>query len=234
MGSLYESTAFISLQAIKLIKEFSALPEEEFTKLSDKLLINSNNQELLSYIFRRNIPNLAKEVMVIKTLSDKGPQTPERQFLAYGWSLYLLYEFASKGQKPQLYGIEKQLADNELTADQLQALMDVTAKQFAQITSAKEGIKYLRLIGAFTYDPSKWVGPTFTLRWKEAIDNWKKFADSPLPIASKLFDKASGLKDNLKKITDSLSQRFKDDPDYPEWAKWVNKIFPQDMPQNQK
>jgi hypothetical protein len=66
------------------------------------------------------------------------------------------------------------------------------------------------------------------------MEQWKKFADSPLPIASKIFKKVPVLKDNIKQITDLLSQRFRDDPDYPEWAKWVNKIFPKDMPQNQK
>jgi hypothetical protein len=227
-GAFYESTSFISLPAIKLIKEFSALPPEEFEKQVDKLLPSSNNQELLSYIFRENIRNTPGLVEIVETLDRKTSQTAELRFLSYGWALYLLYEFTESNEFSfGWHQGSKSFKIDKINDTQREVLINVAGKQFAEITSVKEGIKYLRLIGIFTYDISNFEQTKFIgSGWKWHMEQWKKFADSPLPIASKLFEKAPALKDNLKKITDSLSQRFKDDPDYPEWAKWVNKIFP--------
>ena len=56
-------------------------------------------------------------------------------------------------------------------------------------------------------------------------EKWDEF-NSPTPIDSLLFKKVPALKDNLKQVAQMLSKRFEDDKDYPEWQKWVNKIFP--------
>jgi len=96
---------------------------------------------------------------------------------------------------------------SELNNTQRQSLVDISTKILSEIKTVKEGIKLLGLLdGLAPYSSDLAVRP------------------------STMFGRTPKLKDKLKQITNDLSQKFKDDKDYSEWEKWVNKIFPPASP----
>ncbi|MBI5779181.1 MAG: hypothetical protein HZA49_06965 [Planctomycetes bacterium] len=235
--SLWEGQEIISLQAITSIKNSwfkeSRYMRDAFLVEKQDLLTNSNDSDLLSYFFRRcqSLGNISEMIELIKCLSDDNPIMANRKFLSYGFSLYVLYELNHQMDMPENFGISTVGAGSKvvmgrwiLNDSQKQILIDIASKKLSEVTTITEGLKYLRLIGMFTYDPSD-HRPTDAV-W--ADEKWQEF-NSPTPIDSLLFKKVPTLKDNLKKAAQSLSKRFENDKDYPEWQKWVNKIFPEDQ-----
>ena len=202
-------------------KKLNAVEWYELIKKRQKArILNSNNQELLLFLFNkrttqtsawgRTIGGVTRaSIELIQTFAYEMVDTPEMRFLSYGLSLYSLYHFEDDKIYP--FYVSRKLDENHR-----RVLIDIASQKFSQITNPKDGIKYLRLISLFTYDDSdrRWLGGPFSpfeeIRGKE----------------SKLFSRAPGLKDKLQPIALGLSERLKDDPDYPEWQKWVNKIFP--------
>ncbi|HLD36507.1 MAG TPA: hypothetical protein VJC37_07275 [Planctomycetota bacterium] len=223
-SSLWAGQEIISIQAIKAIKKLMIKEDlndghstDVFQKEKQDLLDNSNNNELLSYLFRRCqlYGNISETVELIKRLSENNPSMPNRKFLSFGFSLYTLYDLSEQGGHDE---------SNKwfLNESQKQILIAIVTKKLSEASSISEGLKYLRLIGMFNYDPTiKYVADN--TEWSK--EKWDEF-NSPTPIDSLLFKKVPALKDNLKQVAQMLSKRFEDDKDYPEWQKWVNKIFP--------
>ncbi|MFA5795367.1 MAG: hypothetical protein WC980_09940 [Candidatus Brocadiia bacterium] len=256
LNAIGESLGLISPEAIKIWKETVKAPIPTFDEImkewkptenqpymsyNEQLkaieirqqdwLLNSNNQDLLLLSFVRSLhwyylrannkgmafktfedakgSGLNKAIDLVDTLANKGIDTPERRFLAYGIALFMLHEFSEENKFYSQHTIPllAQLNDN-----QKQVLIDIASQKFSQITNPKEGIKYMRLISLFIDDLS--LGGPFSpfkeIRDKESI----------------LFNRAPALKDKLQSIALTFSERFKNNPDYPEWTKWVNKIFP--------
>ncbi len=229
----------ISPQAIKTIKRLQSLSADAFQKEQQDLWTKSNNSELLNYLFRRcqRYGNISDAVELLRRLSDNNPSMPNRKFLAYGFSLYILHELTNRsGGRIMDFGyinsrgekFDKAMADRWLINEsQKQVLIDIAAGKLSEVTGISEGLKYLRLVGMLVYDPNGGHTAAGNLKWSE--EKWQAF-NSPAPIDSPLFKKVPALKDNLKAAAQTLSQRFENDKDYPEWQKWVNKIFPETQP----
>ncbi|MBI4711930.1 MAG: hypothetical protein HY762_01285 [Planctomycetes bacterium] len=215
LRALWVSDEIISPQAIKVIKEFEGLSPSKFQKQQERLLLKSNNQELLTYLFRRALreSNMFDVIRMIKTISDEGLDTPERRFLAYGFALFMLYEFTD--ELGPLYEHTAKLTDT-----QREVLIEIATRKFSQISGSKQGIKYLLLTNMFPYGTC-WSSSGCPAQC-DSLPDFRRDA--------RLFEVAPSLKDNIQKIIPTLSGQFKDDKDFPEWQKWVNKIFSVEIP----
>lgn len=198
----YPSTSIKSrVECFRNIKHLQGLKEKEFQKQRDKLLAESNNIELLFYLFRQGLQEggVDQALSIIETLLARGKVTPEQRFIGYGLAAHILdyhhiYKDVIPGHRkglkryaPARYQVFEAVKD--ITPVQHQALNDIIIKSLSGIKTIEEGIKYLRKLG------------------------------------SKILKEDTDLRDSLKVITDNLSQQFKEEKDYPEWAKWVKKIF---------
>ncbi|MBI5778616.1 MAG: hypothetical protein HZA49_04070 [Planctomycetes bacterium] len=222
--SLWAGQEIVSLQAIRAIEDLWLKEwrgkQDVFLAEKQDLLDNSNNSEVLGYLFRRCqlYGNISETVELIKRLSENNPSMPNRKFLSFGFSLYTLYDLDDQNVKADM---DKW----SLNESQKQTLIAIATKKLSEVTSISEGLKFLRLIGMFNYDPTiKYVADN--TEWSK--EKWDEF-NSPAPIDSPLFKKVPALKDNLKAVAQTLSKRFENDKDYPEWQKWVDKIFPEDQ-----
>jgi hypothetical protein len=231
--SLWAGQEIVSLQAIRAINDLWLKEwrwrgkQDAFLTEKQDLLDNSNNSELLSYLFRRcpSWNDIAEMVELIKRLSEHNPSMPNRKFLSFGFSLYVLYDLDERRGAELRDASSKKWLINE---SQKQTLINIAARKLSEVTSISEGLKYLRLIGMFNYDPTiKYV--TDNTEWSK--EKWDEF-NSPAPIDSPLLKKLPTLKANLKEVAQSLSKRFANDKGYPEWQKWVTKIFPDETPDN--
>lgn len=71
---------------------------------------------------------------------------------------------------------------------------------------------------------------TVIIKEWENIKTIREGLDHITGLDKRMFAQANELKEPLKKIVDILSDKFKNDKDYPEWQKAVKKLFPNEPP----
>ncbi|MBI4712282.1 MAG: hypothetical protein HY762_03110 [Planctomycetes bacterium] len=207
-----ESAGLISSQAIKAMKELMNLDPREFQDQRQNLLLHSGNRELLLHLFIRTMRkgNMGDTVEFIKTLASQGLDTPERRFLADGMALFVLCEF--NNTPSNLYTLQEKTNDA-----QQEILIDIVSQDLSRVTNLPEGIRHLKLMGWFFY---------VLLSMPEPYDLHKQVESASFIPSKGIMDKdVTKLKERLRPIILSLSEKFKNNKDSPEWRKWVNKIF---------
>ncbi|MBI4835078.1 MAG: hypothetical protein HY811_09715 [Planctomycetes bacterium] len=162
-------------ESCKAIKSLLSLDKNESQKQREKLLVESNNQDLLLYLIRKiaQEEGLSKTISSIETLFTKGMITPEREFISYRLAMELVATH-----------------HNDIKQNKLTILNNIITKNLSTIATVIDGVAHLRIFD------------------------------------TKAFEQNYELKEGVKTILNNLSQKFKNDKDYSEWEKRVNKIFP--------
>ena len=199
----------LRLENIRTIRNIEKLPQDKQRIQLDKLLTESNNMELLIYLFSCGFMEggLERQVTIINSIFNAGKTTPERRVISY---LLVSHVYAPRFL---LFSVE----DGPITHQAYQHYKDITPKQrailnaiiiktFSDIKTVDEGIAYLESLN----------------------QNGKIRGQYQGYLGSKIFKEDKGLKDSLRYILNGLSEQFKSEKDYPKWEKCLKYLLPDD------
>lgn len=209
----------ISPSAVKSIKELENLREKQFPKFQrrrDELLNESNDIEILTYLFRRAVDggNVEEVNALLETLVSKDKVTPERKFLAYQFALYLTYYDYT------YYNFDSQ---RKIKDPERKILVEFIGRRLAEVKTVKEGVRYLRSIDVLL----NWIAGGMK---ENPPPDLKRLMPQVFSEDPRLFEKTPLLKDKIKEVTEDLSRRFEKEEGYPEWEGWLKKILLEETP----
>lgn len=184
-----------TIECFQTIKEMERLVDKEMKQQQEKLLKESQNIELLCYLFRKSIKEFRMEgaVSTVETIFSKGKITQERKFISFLLVDHIFYPpgcIRMAGSDEYSPPREEYAHYRDITSAQAQRLKDIIINSFVDIKTIDKAIRYTDILG---------------MNFLKHDEEFRK---------------------SLKKVIGELSKYFEKEKDYPEWEKWVKKIFP--------